>query len=383
MLGTKKINVFEDKYGLSIDFKWWSPMAIFFGLFTTFWVGFLVMWYTIGLTTGAPIVMLLFPLIHVAVGIYLMYTTLTLFLNKTFITVQDGYLKIVHRPIPWWKGNFEMETADIEQLYVKETIVRGKNNSKTQRYHLRAKLVTGEDIEVMSVTGVESQDMLLIEEKLEAHIGINDEAVRGEFGRSASTIERPQPRRQRRDKILDQGPLSLPIEVGDPLSLDNINYEVKHHTQFDWKNGDSDRLLQIIDEEGKPNLLYLKQNKGIIESYTEVQMPLLKSSEIFFLKANPPKTISYEGKTFVLNTYLTGDAFLSSKNKPISTEQWFYKDLDNESFIRIEVHDNLTTYFIATPLEQEKINFEEDRLELRDLDIEESYERNYRDEDLV
>jgi len=72
------------------------------------------MWYYIGFATGAPLLMFLFPLLHVAVGIGTMYSALTKLINKTIIDVYFGQLNIVHKPIPWIKGNTQLNQDDIE-----------------------------------------------------------------------------------------------------------------------------------------------------------------------------------------------------------------------------------------------------------------------------
>jgi hypothetical protein len=120
MLNTNKLHVIEDQQGLSIQFAWFSPTAIFLAFFCLVWFGFLTFWYTMAGATGAPLLFFIFPLIHVAVGLGLGYYTLCLFFNKTYIDIHDHHLWVHHTPIPWWKGNVNIAVQDIEQVYVKE-----------------------------------------------------------------------------------------------------------------------------------------------------------------------------------------------------------------------------------------------------------------------
>lgn len=46
-----------------------APMAFF----AVFWDGFIIFWYATALKTHGPLIMILFPLLHVAVGVGLTY----------------------------------------------------------------------------------------------------------------------------------------------------------------------------------------------------------------------------------------------------------------------------------------------------------------------
>ena len=126
----KKLRFYEDQDVMAIEFKWYTAAAFFYLFFTVIWNVFLMFWYSMAFFSGAPIVFILFPLLHVAVGLYLTYYTACLFANKTNIEIDDDYLSIRHSPIPWWRGNVEIATTDINQLYVKETKTQGKNGTK-------------------------------------------------------------------------------------------------------------------------------------------------------------------------------------------------------------------------------------------------------------
>ena len=114
MLGDKKLEVYQDRDRLEITLKWFTPIALFLLFFTVIWNAFLVFWYSMAISGGAWI-MVLFPILHVAVGVYLTYYTLCLFFNKTFIDISGDYLTIRHTPIPWWKGNRRIPVNAIEQ----------------------------------------------------------------------------------------------------------------------------------------------------------------------------------------------------------------------------------------------------------------------------
>jgi len=125
MLETK-LDVIEDKYGLSIQFSWFKPATYFIIFFCIAWNSFLFFWYTN--LIGAPWIAYLFPIGHVAVGISLIYYTLCLLFNKTYIDVDDKHLWIHHAPIPWWRGNADISVDEIDQIFVKEKRHEGKDS---------------------------------------------------------------------------------------------------------------------------------------------------------------------------------------------------------------------------------------------------------------
>lgn len=81
-----------DDFGgtLRIQFRWFTPMVFIPLFFCIFWDGFLVVWYAIAFSTNGPLMMKLFPLLHVAVGVGLTWFVLATFVNRTTITVGDG-----------------------------------------------------------------------------------------------------------------------------------------------------------------------------------------------------------------------------------------------------------------------------------------------------
>ena len=113
-------------------------------------------------------------------------------------------------------------------------------------YSLRAKLNDNTDKEILSVDGVENTQMLEIEEQLERFIGIIDRPVKGEYQKNREETHIVEPRRQRRD--FTDSPLSTFYfsEKGDLFSLKEEEVKVLSVTQYDWNDGNSDKLPPII-----------------------------------------------------------------------------------------------------------------------------------------
>jgi len=176
----KGIKVDESGPDLVIRRSWWTPVAIFLLFFCGTWDAFLVFWYFIAFTQHGPWIMIVFPVVHVAVGVGLTYSVLCYFLNSTSITVRGGVLKIRHGPLPW-RGNCEILEADIDQIYCKLKERHGRRGTQTT-YEDNAVLTDNRKVTLLA--SLEDEDQaLFIEQALEEHVGITDRQVRGEFRR--------------------------------------------------------------------------------------------------------------------------------------------------------------------------------------------------------
>ena len=100
------------------SWRTWAVIPICF--FLVFWFGFLGFWYYHAFTDrNAPLIMVLFPLLHVAVGFGLLYFVICSFVNSTDVTISTASVKIATGPLPWM-GNCEVGAADIRGLVIRE-----------------------------------------------------------------------------------------------------------------------------------------------------------------------------------------------------------------------------------------------------------------------
>ncbi len=123
----------------------------------------------------------LFPIFHITAGIFLIYYVTSLFLNKSYIEINNQEIKVYNEPLPWFRGNKNFNIHDISQVYVKETKRNAKNGVK-YAYELRAVMADGFDEKIFKLDSLESQDLFQLERHLESYLGITDEPVRGEYG---------------------------------------------------------------------------------------------------------------------------------------------------------------------------------------------------------
>lgn len=165
---------------LAIVRRWISWRFVFLLFFCVVWNGFLVFWYGMAFAMNAPLVFKVFPLLHVAVGVFLVYTTIAGFLNRTVIRIERDHLTVRHGPLPW-RGNRDVSALDLEQLFCTQKLTRNKNGT-TVRYGVEASLKDGRHLGLASGLEVREQ-ALFIEQAIEQHLGIQDRRVRSEIAR--------------------------------------------------------------------------------------------------------------------------------------------------------------------------------------------------------
>jgi hypothetical protein len=184
-----RFKVEEDGMTTRISWRWFNPILhLFLAFFCVAWDGFLLLWYGIAFSVASDaqpmsLVMLVFPIAHVAVGVGLTYFTLAGFVNRTHIEVNRDRLCIRHAPLPW-KGNQELAGRQLTQLYGEEVLHRGRNGVSTT-YTLLALDREGRKVKLLS--GLTEKDQVLyLEQALERRLGIEDAPVVGEVAARSS-----------------------------------------------------------------------------------------------------------------------------------------------------------------------------------------------------
>jgi len=173
-----RISLKSTAEGFVLSRRWFTPAHIFMAVFALFWDGFLLFWYGMVFSTGAPLIFVLFPLIHLAVGVGITYSALAGFLNTTYIELAGSNLLIDHYPLPW-TGNRKLPVVSIDQLYTKEVNKRTKNG-QTTTYTVCAVMQDGHKLDL--VTGLpDVESGLFIEQKIEEGLHIKDEPIAGEL----------------------------------------------------------------------------------------------------------------------------------------------------------------------------------------------------------
>jgi hypothetical protein len=123
-----------------------------------------------------PMMALLFPLLHVAVGVGLTYFVIASFLNTTDIIISPMQIQVRIQPMKW-PGEGIYEIAYIQQLYTYEKVRRTKNGTSIT-YEVR--FIGRHNEEKTLIKGLESKEQgLYIEKEIEKIIGVQDQPVAG------------------------------------------------------------------------------------------------------------------------------------------------------------------------------------------------------------
>jgi len=163
---------------LRIRWRWFKARHLGMLGFGAVWSAFLVFWYASVSAGHAPWIFFVFPLLHVAVGIGILYGALAGLINRTTLTVSDGRLAIAHAPLPW-RGARTLDVGEIKQLYCIEEQKRTKSGSTTS-YTVKLQRRGGDEIALVKNLDDRSQ-ALFIEYKVEQALGIEDVPVVGEL----------------------------------------------------------------------------------------------------------------------------------------------------------------------------------------------------------
>lgn len=176
------IGLDQTSEGLRLTYRWFSPVFFFLLFFCIAWDSFLVFWYWMGLQGMAQagpmaIIMLVFPIAHVAVGIGLTYFTIAGFLNRTWIDVTRDSLSVRHGPVPW-KGNKVLPVDNLDQLYCSVNAGDSSRNSQMQ-YCINALLKDGRKEKLSALQSAD--EARFIERSVEEFLGLQHHPVAGEL----------------------------------------------------------------------------------------------------------------------------------------------------------------------------------------------------------
>lgn len=173
-------SVQEARSGARLTFRrrWWSVKIAFMTLFCVVWFGFLAGFFLMLDSADVPPMVRLFPLIHVAAGLWVLYYTLAGYVNTTTVELDRGYLSVRHGPLPW-PGAGEIPTSSLKQLFCTRHEHRNKHGIH-YTYRLNALLNDGRTRKIVS--GLDAPDVpLYLEQQLEEFLRIPDARVPGEM----------------------------------------------------------------------------------------------------------------------------------------------------------------------------------------------------------
>ena len=115
--------------GVIVRHVWLTWKIALLALFAIFWDSFLFFWYSQALSKPHPPLMsILFPIGHVAVGVGITYYVLASLVNKTDVIVSPSGVSVVTGPAPWI-GNKVVKADEITDVLVRERAGNRNNRS--------------------------------------------------------------------------------------------------------------------------------------------------------------------------------------------------------------------------------------------------------------
>jgi hypothetical protein len=172
----REVSIQKQGERLELSWRWFSWKYLPLAFFCVVWDGFLCFWYSIAFSTGAPLMMIVFPIVHLAVGVGLTYTTLAGFLNHSHVVVDRDYFSVSHGPLPWL-GSLRVPVTEVEQLYCKQKA--GRQN-RGPEFQLSVILKDGRKKDLLS--NLDSSEIgFYMEHQIETWLELPDRPVRGEI----------------------------------------------------------------------------------------------------------------------------------------------------------------------------------------------------------
>lgn len=178
-----RIKIYKSEEELEIILDWYTPMSWLLLFFTILFTGVLSLIIFLTLKGEESITSKLIILLPVAIACYLIYYTLCMFFNRTYISINKEVLTILHKPFPW-RGSMTVLVQDIEQLYTKR-VTSSDEDGESTHYELRLKLKgkrgRGRGRKLLSLDDGMAEEVNILEQRLEEFMGITNYPVRGEY----------------------------------------------------------------------------------------------------------------------------------------------------------------------------------------------------------
>lgn len=340
-----KIQVIDDEDELSLSYRWYHPKVFFFLFFSLFWNSVTVAAFGTTIAAGGGGALFLLPFL--AVGMGMAYYTGALFVNKTSLNVSEEYLSVGAGPLPW-PGRKKIPVGDLKQLYVKQQEHYNQEQGTTYyTYQLRAKLDGEMEENLMVLDESDVKVVKQVERKIETYLGITDYKIKGEFEALEKKTIKELPRHEGR-RVLPSDAGIQNLKLGSFADYGGATYEVRHQTQYDWNDGNTDKLLQLVDHKNTELLAFIHQNKGIFTPFIEVQMSLGELQNLNFDPAINTSELSYSDNAFYLEKHQKGKLFLQENLDAQEAEQWLYLDKSEAYHLRlVQKEDGTQTAFFG------------------------------------
>ena len=336
---TKKIEIRQNEQELHLSFQWRKafPKQLF-GL------GLQIAMTAAVLFAVAPAsAALLWIAVFQAFFIYLFLCYL---FNKTNIEVDKYGLSLRHSPIPWYKGNIKLESNTIEQLYVTR---KGPEDLQTEEeaFELWARTKEGRQHRLLSGIGIEVPELVLLEQQIERFLGIPDYGMFNEF---QGAVKKAKTEVRRRVWALQGMEEATPanLQEGSFADYDGQRYKVVHLSQYDWTNGNTDRLYHLKGYTGyEPDrLLHIRKHYTTYHFFIEQELTALEQRALSFDWEAMPSYFDYEGREYFRSLLSKGKLYANVDQTGIDTQEWMYRSGEDHQFRAIN-NDGYLSYYVG------------------------------------
>lgn len=166
---------------MNFEVSWRNGKELgFFLFFTIFWDSIVFLFAVLAILSG-ELTMLLFLSLHIAVGIGLLYYTVCLLLNKTYIQVNRRTISLEHKPLPMlFYPNQIVEAKAIDQLFIERYSSSKTNGRPNYAFSVEAIMKDGSRKKLLK--GLKSEEQAgYIEQQIEHFLQIKDRKVEEEW----------------------------------------------------------------------------------------------------------------------------------------------------------------------------------------------------------
>ncbi len=353
MLKQENLEITRRSNQLNVTYRWRNPLAYGLTLFALIWNGALVFFVVAGAGFSIGI--------HLLIGLLIGYYALTLFVNKTTITVNSHELQVEHGPLTSFSRNRTVRSSEVEQLYLKRSGTIKSGNKVTQLYSLL--LRTNNEEEHKLIGGI--PDMALgkeVERAIEEYLDIKDapvaekfelpdlgmlkkfipERVRQEMNEASRearhrslpsmdhpTEDMPQEHDQGHEEHLSYDFALCHAPIGATFQVKDAPYQLSERLQIEWTSVEDDaevketRILRTAPLGDGPRRQFYAEKDGNQWAYYEER--LLDAGEresLGFVSVEAPSSLrNGEQRYYVL---FNRRGILKAGQSEVPVEQWTY-----------------------------------------------------------
>ena len=349
-----RLKIKKDGQGVNFILTWYSPMAIGLAIISAMLFGSFFSFYSFLSGKGMELVLALIPLLFLALGFVTGYVSLCLFLNKTYIHLSEKDLHLHHQPLPWPGNHLQIPRSAIKQLYVKEKIRISKKGGKSYQYYLMAQLKSGTEKKLFTLDTFPSDQLRKLERSLEYYLRIPDQAVNGEFIGNAQSKNGAYLKKRNLYSLAINHPTYRSLflaEAGEQTLYQDEPIRITKAIQYDWQEGNSDKLLRCISNSGLEQSLYIRQVHKHLEVYRIDNLPEQQSLNTVFRPDRPVQEITWKATTYFLGSSSMGKSFEGNDQDHEFINQWLYLSSDQHRIIRVLEQNGQLGFFQGVLIE--------------------------------